>query len=69
MATFAYRELINRDLPPFERGCSSKVLYLSRREARSAARGGRRTPGLVPYHCQWFEHWHLGHRRPPGGHP
>ncbi|HJW21517.1 MAG TPA: hypothetical protein VJ506_03720 [Candidatus Limnocylindrales bacterium] len=57
-----YRLLINRDLPFMQRGCSSKVGFVSRREARTAVRRGRHgNPQLDPYHCRWCGLWHLGH--------
>lgn len=61
----AYRHLINRDLPWEERTCTSKVPYLTRAEARSVARDGRRSSSsaLRPYHCPLGDHWHLAHRR------
>jgi hypothetical protein len=66
MLTVDYRTLINRDLPPVERGCTSKVAFESRREARSVARNGRRSNGqLHPYHCRYCDLWHLGHRHRP----
>jgi hypothetical protein len=59
-----YRQLINRDLPIIERGCTSKTVFVSRREARSWVRNGRRSDGsLDPYHCGVCGQWHLGHRR------
>jgi hypothetical protein len=59
-----YRRFINRDLPLIERGCTSKAAFVSRREARSLVRSGRRSDGsLDPYHCGVCGHWHLGHRR------
>jgi hypothetical protein len=59
-----YRQFINRDLPLVERGCASKAAFVSRREARSWVRNGRRSDGsLDPYHCNVCGHWHVGHRR------
>jgi hypothetical protein len=58
-----YRLYVNRELPPFERGCSSKVPYGTRGEAKGANRGRRHDGTLKPYHCQFFDHWHLGHPR------
>jgi hypothetical protein len=59
-----YHDFINRDLPLVERGCTSKALFLSRREARAWMRSGRRSDGrLDPYHCGYCGGWHLGHRR------
>lgn len=59
-----YREFINRDLPLIERGCTSKAAFVSRREARSWVRNGRRSDGsLDPYRCRICGLWHLGHRR------
>jgi hypothetical protein len=64
MTTVDYRLFINRDLPLRERGYESKALYLSRGEARSQVRNGRRgNAGLHPYCCRYCPHWHLGHRR------
>lgn len=66
MAIAGYRQLINRDLPIEERGCTSKARFLSRAEARSITRHGRRSAadgGLRPYRCRFCEWWHLGHRR------
>ena len=58
-----YRTFINRDLPFVERGCTSKVAFVSRREARSISNHGRRQDGsLAPYHCRYCGSWHLGHR-------
>lgn len=60
-----YKTFINRDLPPVERGCTSKAVFVSRREARSLSRHARHGSGqLAPYHCQVCDLWHLGHRRP-----
>jgi hypothetical protein len=39
------RQLINRDLPLVERACTSKVRFMSRREARTVARHGHVGPG------------------------
>jgi hypothetical protein len=39
--TVDYHQFINRELPPRERGCTSKALFLSRREARSVSRQPR----------------------------
>jgi hypothetical protein len=36
-----YHQFINRDLPIWERACTSKVRFESRAEARSLARHGR----------------------------
>jgi len=59
-----YRQFINRDLALIERGCTSKAAFVSRREARSWVRNGRRSDGsLGPYHCGVCGKWHLGHRR------
>lgn len=59
-----YRALIERPRSPIERGCTSKVPYDSRREARARSRNGRHQDGsLQPYHCQHCGAWHLGHRR------
>jgi hypothetical protein len=60
----AYRALIERPLSPIERGCTSKVGYSSRREARTRSRHGRHQDGtLQPYRCGNCGDWHLGHRR------
>jgi len=59
-----YRQFINRDLPIRERACGSKTVYVSRGDARSSARNGRRQDGsLAPYQCRYCSLWHLGHRR------
>lgn len=61
-----YRSLINRDLPPLEKGCWSKARFASRREANTARRQGRvtKTADLKPYRCRYYgDHWHLGHSR------
>jgi len=64
MQTADYRQFINRNLPLLERGCTSKALFTSRREARSLVRNGRRSSGaLKPYHCRSCRGWHLGHPR------
>jgi len=64
MLAIDYRTLINRNLPLEERGCTSKVTFSTRVEARSLARRGRRSDGqLDPYHCRYCDFWHLGHRR------
>ena len=64
MPILDYRQFINRDLPIRERACGSKAVYVSRRDARSSARHGRRQNGsLAPYHCRYCSLWHLGHRR------
>jgi len=63
MSALPYRLFINRDLPRIERGCTSKALFIRRREARSMGRHGRSQDGaLRPYHCGWCGGWHLGHR-------
>jgi len=63
MSVISYREFINRDLPLVERGCTSKAVYLTRREARSTGRHGRGQDGsLRAYHCRNCDQWHLGHR-------
>ena len=61
--TVDYHQFINRDLPLQERGCTSKAVFISRREARSLANHSRLTVGLKPYRCRWCDGWHLGHRR------
>jgi hypothetical protein len=64
MSLLAYRRLINRELPRLERSCTSKALFISRREAVSSTRGGHRGDGaLHPYHCGHCGSWHLGHPR------
>ena len=64
MSVGSYRDLVNRDLPLIDRGCTSKALFISRGEARSMSRHGRSQDGaLRPYHCQRCGGWHLGHRR------
>ena len=63
MASVAYRELINRRLAIQERGCGSKCVFVTRREAQSYVRNGRRSDGtLVAYRCGVCGLWHLGHR-------
>ena len=61
--TVDYHQFINRDLPPRERGCTSKAMFLSRREARSISRQPWASSGLKPYRCRWCDGWHLGHGR------
>jgi hypothetical protein len=62
MTAIPYRELINRNLPLVERGCTSKAMFISRREARSRVRNGRHQDGSVrPYRCRYCAWWHLGH--------
>ena len=64
MSLLVYRQFINRDLPRLERGCTSKAMFISRREAVSATRRGHRGDGaLHPYHCGNCAGWHLGHPR------
>lgn len=59
-----YRQLVNRNLPLVERGCTSKAGFVSRSEARNLSRRGRTIGGgLEAYHCQWCDLWHLGHPR------
>ena len=59
-----YRLFIGRASSPIERGCTSKITYSSRREARSTSRHGRHQDGsLAPYRCAHCGDWHLGHRR------
>ncbi|HEY8868203.1 MAG TPA: hypothetical protein VIM30_02290 [Candidatus Limnocylindrales bacterium] len=60
--TTDYRQFINRDLPLVERGCTSKISFESRREAKSVSRRGG-DGRLRPYHCGNCESWHLGHAR------
>ncbi len=62
MTVIPYRQLINRNLPLVDRGCTSKALYITRREAKSEARHGRHQDGsLHPYRCRYCDWWHLGH--------
>jgi hypothetical protein len=62
MTSIPYRELINRDLPLLERGCTSKAMFISRREAQNVKRHGRHQDGSVrPYRCRYCDWWHLGH--------
>ena len=62
MQVVGYRQFINRNLPLRERACSSKAVFVSRREAKSLVRHGRHSyAGLKPYRCQWCDGWHLGH--------
>jgi hypothetical protein len=64
MTAVDYHLFINRNLPLVERGCTSKALFTSRREAQTMARNGKHTDGrLRPYHCEACGGWHLGHRR------
>ncbi|MFL5674937.1 MAG: hypothetical protein ACJ779_08025 [Chloroflexota bacterium] len=59
-----YRSFIERPTSPLERGCTTKVAYTSRREARTRSRHGRHADGsLQAYHCRYCGGWHLGHRR------
>jgi hypothetical protein len=61
--TTDYRQFINRDLPLVERGCTSKISFESRREAKNVSRRGGGDGRLRPYHCAHCESWHLGHPR------
>lgn len=64
MSLDAYHDLIHRDLPLTDRGCASKSVFVSRREARAMGRHGRLQNGaLRPYHCRRCAGWHLGHPR------
>lgn len=64
VATLTYRQYVDRDLPIRDRACESKAVYLTRGEARSQLRGGRRMDGsMKPYHCRFCDGWHVGHRR------
>jgi hypothetical protein len=64
MRHIGYRQFVNRELAPRDRGCTSKAVYLSRREALSLRRHGKRGyAGLHPYRCRYCDGWHLGHRR------
>ena len=62
MEAIGYRQFINRDLPIQDRGCTSKALYLSRREASNFVRR-RGFSGLRPYRCWFCSGWHLGHAK------
>jgi hypothetical protein len=65
MEALGYRQFVNRQLPPLERGCMTKVAYGSRAEARSFVRHGRHvSSALHPYRCRHCADWHLGHRSP-----
>jgi hypothetical protein len=58
------RLLIERPSSPIERGCTSKISYRTRHEARSTSRRNRHLDGsLAPYHCANCGGWHLGHRK------
>ena len=58
----AYTLLVGRPIDRVGRSCSSKIPYMSGREARARVRGGRNQDGtLRPYHCQFCDRWHLGH--------
>jgi hypothetical protein len=60
-----YRQFVNQALTREQRGCLSKAVFESRREARSIARNGRRSNGqLKPYSCAYCGRWHLGHSHP-----
>ncbi len=63
MPVVDYRQFINRDLPLRVRACESKVVYVSRGEARSASHNRRFDGSVTPYHCRFCDRWHLGHRR------
>jgi hypothetical protein len=63
MEAIGYRQFINRNLPMQDRGCTSKAVYVSRREAQGLVRR-RGFAGLKPYRCHWCDGWHLGHARP-----
>ena len=64
-----YTQFINRNLPRIERGCLSKAVFSSRREARSVANHFRHGDGQVkPYACDYCGGWHLGHPRRRHGH-
>jgi hypothetical protein len=59
----AYTQFIERPTGRVERSCTSKVPYMSRREARSRVRHGRNQDGtLRPYRCPFCGAWHLGHK-------
>jgi len=56
-----YHQFINRDLPLVERGCTSKAVFQTRREARTRISHGLRSNGqLDPYRCRYCGAWHVG---------
>ena len=55
-----YTSFVNRDLPLREKGCTSKIPYVSRREATTTT---RRQESVKPYRCRFADHWHVGHPR------
>jgi len=64
MSLVSYRQFINRELPPLDRGCTSKAVFVSRREAQTSTRRNVRSDGsLRPYHCRHCDGWHMGHPR------
>ncbi|MEU8740547.1 hypothetical protein [Streptomyces halstedii] len=48
----------------YEVSCLRKTRFLTRRAAKHRANAIRRTggPALRAYQCDYFAHWHLGHR-------
>ena len=50
-----------------QRSCRCKVTFESRWEARAAARNMvQRAGGTIrPYHCEFCQGWHVGHRMRP----
>ena len=64
MSVVDYRQFINRALPPVERGCTSKAVFVSRREAQTSTRRNSRSDGsLRAYRCRYCVGWHMGHAR------
>ena len=55
-----YLSFINRDLPLREKVCTSKIPYVSRREATTTT---QRQESVKPYRCQFCTSWHVGHQR------
>ena len=55
-----YASFINRDLPLREKACTSKIPYVSRREATTTT---RRQESVKPYRCGSCGLWHVGHPR------
>lgn len=49
-----------------QRQCTSKAVYLTRKEAalmrKSLARKYPSYQRVCTYHCQWCGHWHLGNK-------
>ncbi|MFF1916176.1 hypothetical protein ACFVYE_32235 [Streptomyces sp. NPDC058239] len=48
----------------YEIACLGKTRFTTRRFAKRAANRIRRTggPAFRTYHCNYADHWHLGHR-------